>query len=72
MPLFTMQEIQAMLGLLNRTPMTSAEQLYAQGFFERLVAFCQPPPEPADQPSAAGQTAESSELPAAGPEPATS
>lgn len=44
--LFTQQEIQAILGLLNRTPMTPAEQLFAQGFFQRLVAFCTPPPEP--------------------------
>jgi hypothetical protein len=43
MQLFTMQEIQAILGLLNRTPMTPAEQLFTQGFFQRLVAFCQPP-----------------------------
>lgn len=44
--LFTSQETQAMIALLNRTPMTSAEQLYAQGFFQRLVAFCQPKPGP--------------------------
>ena len=44
--LFTMTEIQAILALLNRTAMTPAEQLFAQGFFQRLVAFCQPPPEP--------------------------
>lgn len=52
--LFTMQEIQAMLGLLNRAPMSPAEQLFTQGFFERLVAFCQPPkpepPEPETEP----------------------
>ena len=47
MELFTPQELQAMLSLLNRCPMTPAEQLFAQGFFQRLVAFCQPPtPEP--------------------------
>jgi len=47
MQLFTGQEIQAILALLNRTPMTPAEQLFAKTFFERLVAFCQPPkPEP--------------------------
>lgn len=46
MQLFTGQEIQAILSLLNRTPMSPAEQLFAQGFFQRLVAFCQPPPEP--------------------------
>ena len=50
MQLFTMQEIQAVLQMLNRTPMSPAEQLFAQGFFQRLVAFCQPPqgatPEP--------------------------
>jgi len=44
--LFTAQEIQALLALLNRTPMTPAEQQFAQGFFQRLVAFCQPPEEP--------------------------
>ena len=44
--LFTPQEIQAILALLNRTPMSAAEQLFAQGFFQRLAAFCQPPPEP--------------------------
>lgn len=43
--LFTMQEIQALLGLLNRTPMSPAEQLFTQGFIERLVSFCQPPKE---------------------------
>lgn len=51
--LYTMQEIQAILGLLNRTPMTPAEQLFAQTFFERLVAFCTPPdskPEPTAEP----------------------
>lgn len=42
--LFTLQEIQAILALLNRTPMTPAEQLFAQGFFQRLAAFCTPPP----------------------------
>lgn len=41
--LFTPQEIQAMLTLLNRLPMSPAEQLFAKGFFQRLVAFCQPP-----------------------------
>lgn len=47
--LFTSQEIQAILALFNRTPMSPAEQLFAQGFFQRLVAFCQPPkPEPND------------------------
>lgn len=46
MQLFTNQELQAMLSLLNRTPLSPAEQLFAQGFFQRLVAFCQPPPEP--------------------------
>lgn len=40
--LFTPQEIQAMLALLNRTPMTPAELLYSQGFFQRLATFCQP------------------------------
>lgn len=44
--LFSSQEIQAILALLNRTPMSPAEMLYAQTFFQRLVAFCQPPPEP--------------------------
>jgi hypothetical protein len=43
--LFTQQEIQAMLALLNRTPMSPAEILFAQGFFQRLVAFCTPPQE---------------------------
>lgn len=42
--LFSMQEIQAILALLNRLPMTPAEQLFAQRFFQRLVAFCTPPP----------------------------
>lgn len=42
--LYSMQEIQAMLALLNRTPMTPAERLWSQGFFQRLVTFCQPPP----------------------------
>jgi hypothetical protein len=46
MQLFTSQELQAMLALLNRCPMSPAEQLFAQGFFQRLVAFCQPPPNP--------------------------
>ena len=49
MPLFSPQEIQALLGLLNRTAMTPAEQLFAQGFFQRLVQFCQPPPEPKEE-----------------------
>lgn len=42
--LFTGQEIQAILALLNRLPMSPAEQLFAQSFFQRLVAFCQAPP----------------------------
>lgn len=47
MQLFTPQEIQAILALLNRTPMSPAELLFAQGFFQRLMNFCQPPaPEP--------------------------
>lgn len=50
MQLFTPQEIHAMTALLNRTPMTAAEQLYAQGFLQRLVAFCQPKPEPETDP----------------------
>lgn len=44
--LFTQQEIQAILALLNRLPVTPAEMLFAQGFFERLAAFCAPRPEP--------------------------
>ena len=48
--LYTMEEIRAVLNLLNRTPMTQAEQLYTQTFFERLVAFCTPPnPEPQEE-----------------------
>jgi hypothetical protein len=43
MTLFTQQEIQAILALLNRTPMSPAEQLFVWGFFRRLAAFCQPP-----------------------------
>lgn len=47
--LFTMQEIQAVLGLLNRLPMTPAEQLFTANFFQRLATFCTPPPpEPED------------------------
>jgi len=42
MELFSTQEITAILALLNRCPMTPAEQLFAQGFVQRLVAFCQP------------------------------
>jgi hypothetical protein len=41
--LFTPQEIQAILALLNRTPMSPAEMLFATNFFQRLAAFCQPP-----------------------------
>lgn len=55
--LFTMQEIQAVLQLFNRAPVTLAEQLYAKDFFERLATFCRPPkpgsvpePEPPDSP----------------------
>ena len=48
--LFTPQEIQAMLALLNRAPMTPAEQLFAQGFFQRLVAFCTPQTMPTSEP----------------------
>lgn len=44
--LFSMQEIQAVLALLNRTPMSPAEQLFAANFFQRLAAFCQPQPKP--------------------------
>ena len=49
MQLFTPQELQAMLGLLNRTPLSPAEQLFAQGFFQRLVAFCQLPTKEKDE-----------------------
>ena len=48
MQLFSEREIQAMITLLNRTPMTAAEQLYAQSFFQRLAAFCTPPDPMAD------------------------
>lgn len=41
--LFTLQEIQAILTLLNRWPMTPAEMQFARGFFQRLAAFCTPP-----------------------------
>lgn len=45
--LFSPQELQAVLALLNRAPMSQAEQLFTQGFFERLVAHCRPSkPEP--------------------------
>lgn len=43
MELFTNQEITAILSLLNRLPMTQAEMLYANSFFQRLMAFVQPP-----------------------------
>lgn len=49
--LFKMQEIQAVLGLLNRLPMTPAEALFTQGFFERLATFCTPPPKPKPEPT---------------------
>lgn len=48
--LFSQQEIQAILALLNRTPMSPAEILFAQGFFQRLVAYCQPPKEEEPKP----------------------
>lgn len=48
--LFTPQEIQAILQLLNRTPMSPAEMLFATNFFKRLAAFCQPPPAPPKPP----------------------
>lgn len=48
--LFTLQEIQAMLALLNRLPMTPAEQLFAANFFTRLTVFCTPPKPPEDAP----------------------
>ena len=46
MQLFTQQELQAMLALLNRTPMSPAEMLFAQGFFQKLAAFCSETEEP--------------------------
>lgn len=50
MQLFTQQEIQAILALLNRLPMTPAEMLFAQGFFQRLMAFCTPSQEQSSKP----------------------
>ena len=41
--LFSMKEIQEILKYLNRAPLGFAEQLFAQEFFEKLIAFCQPP-----------------------------
>lgn len=52
--LFTMQEIQAMLALLNRLPMSPAEMLFANGFFQRLATFCTPPPAPVKEPEPKG------------------
>lgn len=34
----TEAEVQALIVLLNRTPMTPAEQLWAQALIERLLA----------------------------------
>ena len=65
MQLFTPQEIHAMTALLNRTPMTAAEQLYAQWFFQRLVAFCQPSepgPEPEPRPGPESNTPTNEEV----------
>ena len=45
--LFNQQEIQAILALIKRIPMTPAEALFTQGFFQRLTAFCALP-EPVD------------------------
>lgn len=53
--LFSLQEIQAILALLNRTPMTPAEQLFAANFFQRLAAFCAPPQEQPPPPAPPGE-----------------
>ena len=42
--LFTPEELQALIGLFSRTPMTLAEQQFVMTMMNRLVAYCQPPP----------------------------
>lgn len=49
MQLFTQEELQALVGLFSRTPMTLAEQQFVMTMMNRLVAYCQPPPAPAPQ-----------------------
>ena len=48
MQLFTQEELQALVGLFSRTPMSPAEQQFVMTMMNRLVAYCQPPkpPEP--------------------------
>ena len=48
--LFTPEELNALVGLFSRTPMTLAEQQFVMTMMNRLVAYCQPPPAPAKEP----------------------
>ena len=43
MELFTQQEINAMMVLINRLPMSPAEIMFVTGFFNRLNVYCNPP-----------------------------
>ena len=44
--LFTPEELNALVGLFSRTPMSPAEQQFVMTMMNRLVAYCQPPQTP--------------------------
>lgn len=59
--MFTMQEIQALLEIAARTPMSFAERLWVQGIAQRLAQFRNPPP-PAPKPEPKPQEPEGDAL----------
>lgn len=51
--LFTQEELNALIGLFSRTPMSPAEQQFVMTMMNRLVAYCQPPPPTQEPPEPA-------------------
>ncbi len=63
--MITPDDIQALIGLLQRLPMSGAEALYAAGLCERLAAIFAPePPAEPETPSATETPDETGDPPA--------
>lgn len=45
-PIINIQEIEALIEIVRRTPLSAAEGLYFSGLFERIIAALAPPAEP--------------------------
>jgi len=41
--MITQNEINALIEILNRTPLTMAERIFVQAFLEKLMAACDKP-----------------------------